>query len=139
MPASQLVPSFGASRPLVLVIDDDPGVHRMLTRYLEDLGFEVALADDGQAGLDFLAMHQVALICVDLMLPTKSGFAVCEAVRRGQRWPQTPLLVISCRSSIEARAQAEEVGANGYLVKPFRRSEFETQVRRLLSTEARHS
>jgi two-component system chemotaxis response regulator CheY len=93
----------------------------------------VASADDGQAGLDFLAMHKVDLVCVDLMLPTKSGFAVCETVRHGWQWHDTPLLVISCRTTIEARAQAEEAGANGYLVKPFRRAEFEYQVRRLLS------
>jgi two-component system, OmpR family, response regulator len=139
MSPSDLAPAAAKSRPLVLVIDDDPSVHKVLGRYLDGLGLEAAVADDGQAGLDFLAMHEVALVCVDLMLPTKSGFVVCETVRHGWKWHDTPLLVISCRSSLEARAQAEEVGANGYLVKPFRRAEFESQVRRLLKAEPHFS
>ncbi len=129
--------SARARRPLVLVIDDDPGTQKLLSRYLDRLDLEVAGVHDGQLGLDFLKQHDVALVCVDLMLPTKSGFAVCETVRHTWKWHDTPLLVISGRGTIDARAQAEEAGANGYLVKPFRRSAFETQVRRLLKMETR--
>ena len=137
MSPPDLTPAAAKSRPLVLVIDDDPSVHKVLGRYLDGLGLEAAVADDGQAGLDFLAMHEVALVCVDLMLPTKSGFAVCETVRHGWKWHRYAAAGHQLsRSSLEARAQAEEVGANGYLVKPFRRAEFENQVRRLLKSRA---
>jgi two-component system, OmpR family, response regulator len=137
MPASQLTRAPPVPRPLVLVIDDDPSIQKVLSRYLDRLNLEAAVVDDGQAGLDFLKEHDdVALVCVDLMLPTKSGFAVCETVRHTWRWDDTPLLVISGRGTIEARAQAEEAGADGYLVKPFRRTAFEQQVRRLLQKKA---
>jgi two-component system alkaline phosphatase synthesis response regulator PhoP len=135
--ASPLTPPAPTRRPLVLVIDDDPAILKLLGRYLDRLDLEVATAHDGQAGLDFLRENDVALVCVDLMLPTKSGFAVCETIRHAWKWDHFPLLVISCRSTIEARAQAEVAGANAYLVKPFGRTAFEQQVRRLLKLETR--
>jgi DNA-binding response OmpR family regulator len=121
------------SRLQVLIIDDDPSVGRLLRRNFKKLGADPAVRADGEAGLAFLMANHVDLVCLDLMLPNRSGFAICEAIRKSPRNSKVPVLVISARASPDSRAYAEQAGCNGYLVKPFRRSDLEKEVRRLLA------
>ena len=125
-------------KPLVLVVDDDPTLRKLIRAHLTRLELDSIEAAEGHAGLATLAREEVDLVCLDLMLPTKSGLAVCEAIRRSSR-ANVPVLVLSARGSPEDRAQAEEAGANAYLVKPFRRVEFDAQIRRLLQLPDAHS
>jgi len=122
----------------VLVVDDDPTLRKLIRAHLTRLELDSIEAAEVHAGLATLAREEVDLVCLDLMLPTKSGFAVCEAIRRSSR-ANIPVLVLSARGSPEDRAQAEEAGANAYLVKPFRRVEFDAQIRRLLQLPEAHS
>jgi DNA-binding response OmpR family regulator len=118
-------------KPLVLVVDDDPTLRKLIRAHLTRLELDSVEAAEGHAGLACLAAEPVDLVCLDLMLPTKSGFAICEAIRKSSR-ASVPVLILSARGTPEDRAQAEEAGANAYLVKPFRRVEFDAHVRRLL-------
>jgi DNA-binding response OmpR family regulator len=118
-------------KPLVLVVDDDPTLRKLIRAHLRRLELDSVEAAEGHAGLACLAQEEIDLVCLDLMLPTKSGFAICEAIRKSAR-ADIPVLILSARGTPEDRAQAEEAGANAYLVKPFRRVDFDAQVRRLL-------
>src|SRR5258706_14120022 len=124
-----------AQKPLVLVVEDDPEIRKLLRKYLDKLGFEVAEAGTGKAALGLLddpAGAKPALVCLDLMLPESSGYAICEHIRRTPRLREVPVLVISARSMPPDRALAEEVGANAYLIKPIRWASFAATIQELV-------
>lgn len=110
--------SFGKNRVVVLV-EDDPAVRRMVEKHLLELGFEVHPAIDYHAAVRILEQCRPDLICLDITLPRESGFELCEWIRGPGKMPFIPILVMSERSSPEDMAHAEQVGANAYLKKPF--------------------
>ena len=105
----------------------------MIRKYLEDMQIAVTEAATGKAALSRLAESVPDLICLDLMLPESSGYAICEHVRKTASLREVPVLVISARQMPADRAAAEEVGANAYLIKPIRRAQFEATIRELLA------
>ena len=118
--------------PLVLVVEDDPELRKLICKHLESLGLEINQAATGKAALDALDKTTPALVCLDLMLPEQSGYSVCERMRRELRLLHVPVLVISARALPEDRAAAEEAGASAYLVKPFTRKQLMGQVEALI-------
>lgn len=121
---------------LVLVVEDDPEIRRLLRKYLEKLGFEVREAGTGKAALAILPEIEPALVCLDLMLPESSGYELCERIRAMDKYQDVPVLIISARSTPSDRAAAEEVGATAYLIKPIRWESFASTVRLLVGAQA---
>ncbi len=115
-----------------LVVEDDPDIRKLIRKFLEKLGLEVHEACTGKAALVELAVMAPALVCLDLMLPETSGYDICEYIRRTPGISTARVLVISARSLPADRAQAEEVGANAYLIKPIRWKTFSATVLSLL-------
>ncbi|HTW12312.1 MAG TPA: response regulator transcription factor [Solirubrobacteraceae bacterium] len=101
----------------VLVIDDDDGVRSAVRRALVLDGYEVAVADSGQAGLDQLVDSTPDAIVLDLGLPDIDGMEVCRRLR--QAGDRTPVLMLTARDAIEDRVDGLEAGADDYLVKPY--------------------
>ena len=124
--------SAGAERE-VLVVEDEPAIRQVLCSYLEQFGLAPRPAGDGEEALEYLSAHAPHLVCLDLMLPTFSGYEVCAFIRRTERLRHIPVLVLSARSLPQDRAHAELVGASDYLVKPFARRELLARVRALLA------
>lgn len=120
----------------VLVVEDDPALRRLVQGYLSLMGFQVVQAADGKSAMALLKEHRLDLVCLDLMLPESSGYEVCEFIRQTPGLKDLPILMMSARTLPEDRAQAEEVGATGYLIKPFTRAEFTQQVTEVLSRGA---
>ena len=111
-----------------LVVEDDPEIRKLIRKYLEKLGFEVHEAGTGKAALVELAAMTPALVCLDLMLPEMSGYDICRHIRRMPALSEVRVLMISARSMPPDRAQAEEVGADAYLIKPIRWKAFSATV-----------
>ena len=103
--------------PRVLVVDDEPDVLLMLRMSLEDEGYDVVLAPDGQAGLDRMAEQRPDLILLDLMMPVLDGWAVLE--RKRLDGDDTPVLVLSAKSDPADIDRALALGAVDYVGKPF--------------------
>src|SRR5687767_1997347 len=104
----------------VLLIEDSPLFRRMMADYLTGLGFTHVLeAASGAAAMDVLARERPHLVCMDLVLPDVSGYDLCEYIRGHSELSRIPILMISARSLTVDRAQAEEVGVDAYLAKPF--------------------
>lgn len=122
--------------PKALIVDDDPSFCLLLSRHLRKLGVDATARSAGAPGLLFLETNQIDLVCLDLMLPDRSGFAVCEAIRKLPNNSNVPVLVISARVSPDVRARAEQAGGNGYLLKPLRSRDLAQEVRRLLTRQA---
>ena len=116
------------SRP-ILVVDDDEKILRLVRMYLEREGFTVREARDGQAALAAIALHEPALVVLDLMLPEIDGLSVLRAIRRRSR---TPVIVLSARGTVGDRIQGLESGADDYVPKPFSPAELILRVKRVL-------
>jgi two-component system chemotaxis response regulator CheY len=126
---------MGQQQGTVLVVEDSPMFRRMLGDMLQELGFTKVLeAFGGRAAMEMLADARPDLVCLDLTLPDVSGFEVCEHIRASPQLKDTPVLMISARTLAVDRAQAEEAGATGYLIKPFTPEEFRQQVERVMAS-----
>ncbi len=114
-----------------LLVEDDPPLRKLVAGYLKLLNFVVVEAADGKKAMTALGEQPYDLICLDLMLPESSGYDVLEFIRK-QGLAKVPVLMMSARSLPEDRAQAEELGATLYLIKPFTRSDFTKAVKAVL-------
>jgi two-component system chemotaxis response regulator CheY len=115
-----------ASRP-ILVVDDDPEILAMLRDFLESEGLVVRTAANGAEALDVLDEVAPGLILLDMRMPVLDGWAFAARVR--ERQLTYPIVVMTAAES--ARSWAEEIGATGYIAKPF-------DVNELLRTIERH-
>jgi DNA-binding response OmpR family regulator len=113
-------------RTKVMVIDDDEDVLDMIRYLLEAEGFEAVTALDGRAGLELVAATGPSLILLDLKMPVMDGPAFVEAYRRSGG--TTPIVVVTAAD--DARKRAAEVGAAGWLAKPFTTDDLLAVVRR---------
>lgn len=116
----------------VLIIEDEKRLGNLLKFGLEQSGFAVSYALDGETGQRKVEARprEYDLIILDLMLPGKSGFEVSQDLRRKNI--QTPILVVSAKSSVQDQIRASEAGANDYLIKPFLFKELLTKVKKLI-------
>jgi CheY-like chemotaxis protein len=120
----------------VLVVEDLELSRKLLTGQLQSLGFtHIVEATSGAAALECLAELRPVpvLVCLDLTLPDISGYDVCEMIRATPVLQGIPVLMVSARTQTMDRAQAEEVGASGYLMKPFTEEELRHQLERVLT------
>ena len=105
----------------VLVVDDSLSIRKIAENYVSELGFEVDLARDGLEALERLRGGRYDLVLTDLEMPRVHGFELIAEIRRNPLTLSTPILVVSSRDSEKHRRKAAELGANGFLVKPFSR------------------
>ena len=108
------------SRPqAILVVDDSISVRKLATRFLESEGLDVETAVDGLDALEKLMTGRFRAMVTDLEMPRMHGYELIAEVRRQPALRHLPVVVCSSRSSEKHRARAREVGAQGYLTKPF--------------------
>jgi CheY-like chemotaxis protein len=105
----------------ILLVEDHPPEREAIRRVLIGKDFIVEARADYHGAVSVLATIVPNLVCTDLTLPRESGFELCEYIRGDDRLRQVPVLVMSDKSSPEDMAQAEYVGANAFLKKPFSR------------------
>ena len=120
-------------RPRILVIDDEPQIHRFLGPALEASGFEPLRAVTAAEGLRLAATKKPALIVLDLGLPDMDGQAM---IPRLPAFCQVPILVLSARNREEGKVQALDAGADDYVEKPFALAEFLARLRAALRRAA---
>lgn len=114
----------------ILVIEDEPGIRLALKDELEFEGFDLELADDGSTGLAAILQSPPDLIVLDLMLPGRNGFQICQEVRaRGIR---TPIIVLTARNQEVDKVRGLGLGADDYVTKPFSLAELVARIRAVL-------
>jgi len=116
-------------RPRILVIDDEPQIHRFLTPALEAAGYEPIRADSGEAGLRELARRAPDAVVLDLGLPDMDGK---EALERARRFYEGPVLILSARHLEAEKIDAFDLGADDYVEKPFSVGELLARLRAVL-------
>jgi two-component system KDP operon response regulator KdpE len=105
-----------ASRPRVLVCDDEQQILRALRVILRDAGFEALPANDAEEALDLAAVEHPDAAIIDLVLPDLDGIELC---RRLREWSEMPLIVLSAVGDEDAKVRALAAGADDYITKPF--------------------
>jgi len=113
-------------KPLVLIVDDEPQIRRLLTVTLEANGYRVLSAASGQEGLVLAAQHRPALVILDLGLPDLPGQ---EVLRRLREWSHLPVIVLSVRDDEKGKVAALDAGADDYVTKPFNTDELLARLR----------
>jgi two-component system, OmpR family, response regulator len=114
----------------LLVVEDDPTIASFVTKGLQEAGYAVDVATDGDHGLQ-LALHEPYDAAVlDVMLPGRDGLSVIEELRR--RRVNVPVLILSARHSVDDRVKGLQAGGDDYLTKPFAFSELLARVQALI-------
>ncbi|MGB9671381.1 MAG: response regulator transcription factor [Halothiobacillaceae bacterium] len=116
----------------ILVVDDDREIVRLLRAYLEQNGFQVLSAGDGEYALHVLRSERPDLVVLDLMLPDRDGWEVTRVVRSDPILAHTPILMLTARVEDHDKIVGLELGADDYVTKPFNPREVVARVRALL-------
>lgn len=121
----------------VLIVEDHRDIAEMVCDHLEQQGFIVDYAADGQQGLHLASTVDYDVIVLDLMLPGLSGLDLCRRLGEGGR-PRPPVLMLTARDTLGDKLTGFRQGADDYLVKPFDIEELEARLRALLRRRQRH-
>ena len=117
-------------KPRVLVVDDDERIAASVRRALDYAGYDVSVAHDGPAAVAAAGSGDPDLIVLDVMMPGYDGLEVARRLRRAGN--NTPILMLTARTSVPDRVDGLEAGADDYLIKPFAHDELLARVRALL-------
>ncbi|ABR33976.1 response regulator transcription factor [Clostridium beijerinckii] len=109
----------------ILIIEDDESIAELERDYLEITGFKTEIAQDGYKGLDLALNEEFDLILLDVMLPGKDGFKVCQEIRAVK---EIPILMVTAKKEDIYKIQGLGIGADDYIVKPFSPSELVARV-----------
>ena len=125
-----------SDRPVVLIADDNDDVVALLKSYLRPLNCEVLVAKDGEEALAVAQARLPEVVLLDVMMPKRSGWEVCQALKAVQRTSRIAVVLVTGRGEVKDRLTGLQVGADDYLVKPFDRDQVVTRVGRLLARAA---
>ena len=114
------------SKPFVLVVDDEPDLRELVALTLADEGYDVGVARHGREALDRIAERWPDLVLLDMMMPVMDGRALCDALRANGGLPRVIVMTAADRVAQCAR----DVGAVGWLAKPFDIDELVAAIRR---------
>ena len=116
----------------ILVAEDDPVTARFVGSLLEEHGYDVVVAEDGDHALEMAAEAAPDLIVSDLVMPYRDGYEVLRALRNDPRFRAVPVVILSMRDREEDIVRGFEQGADDYVVKPFNARELVARIRKLL-------
>jgi DNA-binding response OmpR family regulator len=117
----------------ILLVEDNRRLHTTLRKSLEEDGYAVDSAYDGEEAEDYALAAPYDLVILDIMLPKKNGFDVCRELRK--QGIQFPILMLTARDAVDDRVEGLDSGADDYLVKPFAYKELQARLRALLRRE----
>ncbi len=115
----------------ILIVEDEHRIGKLEAEILKSAGFEVSLHDNGLDGYVDFQQNQYDLVISDIMLPGMDGKKFCDLVRKSNQ--QIPILVVSAVDEDYNIQRTKEIGADGYLIKPFTNKKLVGQVKQLLA------
>ena len=113
----------------ILTVEDDERIRTAVKLALEDEGWAVDEADDGEDALQAFSRHPTDVVLIDIMLPGIDGFEVCRSIRRTS---DVPIVMVTARADTHDVVAGLEAGADDYLTKPFAPKELSARIRALL-------
>jgi DNA-binding response OmpR family regulator len=117
----------------VLIVDDEPNIVLSLEFMMKKEGFEVAVASDGDAALEQVASFAPDLVLLDVMMPKKSGYEVCQILRADPEREGLKIIMLTAKGRETEVAKGIALGADAYVTKPFSTKELVAQIKSLLA------
>ena len=117
----------------VVVIEDDKDINELLSYNLRKEGFGVVQVFDGQKAYDYIAENRYDLVILDLMLPGRDGYEICEKIRRSLYGKNVPVIIVSAKTEWDDEFRALKLGADYYVEKPFDIKDFLSVTREAIS------
>jgi DNA-binding response OmpR family regulator len=116
----------------ILIVDDEPNIVVSLEFLMKREGFEVAVAADGEAALKSIDEMKPDLVLLDIMLPKKNGFEVCQTIRANPDLQAVKIVMLTAKGRDTEIAKGTALGADAYMTKPFSTKDLIAQVRQIL-------
>ena len=113
----------------ILVVDDDRNICELLKLYLENDGYTVFVANDGQEAVEMFQSKAPELVLLDIMLPKMDGWQVCREIRKTSN---TPIIMLTAKGETFDKVLGLELGADDYVTKPFDAKEVMARVKAVL-------
>lgn len=117
----------------ILVVDDEPNIVLSLEFLMRQAGFQVRTASDGEAALAAVAAETPDLVLLDVMMPRKNGYEVCQAIRANPDCKGVRIIMLTAKGREVEREKGLALGADDYITKPFSTQEVVDRVRELLA------
>jgi two-component system OmpR family response regulator len=116
----------------ILIAEDEPSILESLDFILRRAGWSIASVTDGDAVIGMLRRGPPKVLVLDVMLPKRSGFDVLKQIRADEMLRDLPVLILTAKGQAKDRRTAEELGANGFVTKPYANADVVDEIRRLM-------
>lgn len=117
----------------ILVVEDEPNIVLSLQFLMKKAGFEVRVANDGEEALSLVQDRAPDLILLDVMIPKRDGFDVCQTIRANPEWQDVYIILLTAKGREVDREKGIALGANDYVTKPFSTRDLTEKVKQILS------
>lgn len=121
----------------ILVVEDEPNIVLSLQFLMKKAGFEVRVARDGDEALAAVEMQAPDLILLDVMIPKRDGYDVCQTIRANPAWQDVYIIMLTAKGREVDREKGLALGANDYVTKPFSTRDLTEKVKQILEN-SRH-
>ena len=116
----------------ILIVDDEPNIVISLEFLMKREGFQVSVAGDGEAALEQVAAQKPDIVLLDVMMPKKKGYEVCQLIRANPEWQDMKIIMITAKGRDTEMAKGLAMGADAYMTKPFSTKDLVANVKRML-------
>ena len=116
----------------VLLVDDEPNIVLSLEFLMRQAGYDVRVARDGEAALKAIEDDPPALVLLDVMMPKRDGFDVCQTIRANPKWKGVRIVLLTAKGRDIEREKGMALGADDYITKPFSTREVMQKIKQLL-------
>ena len=116
----------------ILAVEDSPTILAIIKTLLQDAGYEVIAATDGQDALNRARKEKADLIAMDLMLPKLDGYKVCAMLKFDEKYKKTPIIILIARADEKDKKMGQEVAADAYITKPFQPENLLSKIKELI-------
>ena len=116
----------------ILIVDDEPNIVISLEFLMKREGFQVSVAGDGEAALEQVAAQKPDIVLLDVMMPKKNGYEVCQLIRANPEWQDMKIIMITAKGRDTEMAKGLAMGADAYMTKPFSTKDLVANVKKML-------
>ncbi|GAB4462114.1 MAG: hypothetical protein Fur0044_53720 [Anaerolineae bacterium] len=116
----------------ILIVDDEVNIVISVEFLLEQAGYYVRVAHNGEEGLERVATFEPDLVLLDVMMPRLNGFDVCQRIRQNPAWQNIKIIMLTAKGREAEITKGLALGANAYIIKPFSTRELLAEVKRIL-------
>lgn len=117
----------------ILVVDDEPNIVLSLEFLMRQAGYDVRVARDGEAALEVMREQTPDLVLLDVMMPKRDGYDVCQTIRANPAWKDVRIVMLTAKGREIEREKGLALGADDYITKPFSTREVLARVSQLLT------